>query len=441
MNMKKVMISVVGLGRLGLPLALCFATKGYHVYGVDVSKSTVNKLNNGSFQSKEKSVEKLLKQNIKRIVFSTFYQEAINNTSITYIVVPTPSTNKGDFSNEYIKKVLYSIAPIIKKKEEKHTIVLVSTISPKESNKRLVPLLEKLTHKKVGREIGFCYSPEFIALGSVIDNIRNPDTILVGASDLQTGDLVESIRFSLCSNKPYITRTNYINAEIAKLSLNTYITTKISFANMIARLCEKIPGADVDIVTKAIGSDSRVGHKYLKGGLGYGGPCFPRDNLALLYAIKSIGLNFRLPLAVHAFNKEQIDSVFNVILKYKKNNKKVGILGLGYKPHTDVVDESQSILLIKKLIRHKFMVFAYDPMAINNAKKQVEDVHYVESYTKCIQSADIIIVATDSQEFRNISWSKLINKHKTIIDCWRIIQKNQVNSKFITYIPIGIYCA
>ncbi|MCX6731071.1 MAG: UDP-glucose/GDP-mannose dehydrogenase family protein, partial [Candidatus Roizmanbacteria bacterium] len=176
--------------------------------------------------------------------------------------------------------------------------------------KTLKPLIEYGTGKKIGKDIGLCYSPELIALGSVVHNITYPDFLLIGESERKTGDKVKQLRKYICDNDPIIIHTNWINAELIKLSLNAYITTKISFANMIARISERIVGADSDIILNAIGQDSRIGTKYLKGGLGFGGPCFPRDNISLYSTIKKAGLNINLPLNTDIFNKDQINYIY-----------------------------------------------------------------------------------------------------------------------------------
>ena len=305
-------ISIIGLGRLGTPLATIFASCGLKTVGVDISKDRIKVLKEGRVDLYEKATQGLFERYTKNLIFTEDFELAILNTNITFIIVPTPSEKDGSFSLKYIFQVLQDLGRSIGKKKKTHTIVITSTMSPK-SMEKIALELEKITKKKIGKELGLCYSPEFIALGNVIYNLTHPDVILIGESDKESGNLLEEIRMKICKNNPRIIRTNWINAEISKIALNTYVTMKISFANMIARICEQVPGADADIVNGIVGSDSRVGMKYLKGGLGFGGPCFPRDNAALATFITSLNQNPEMPKSVQSFNSKQVDYLFNHI--------------------------------------------------------------------------------------------------------------------------------
>ena len=205
------------------------------------------------------------------------------------ITVPTPSDANGRFSNAYVEAVLDRIAGGLKAKKTFHVVALVSTVMPTTCEHVFVPILEKLTGKVCGRDFGFVYNPEFVALGSVIHDFLHPDMLLIGASDERSAQLCRELYSSVVENDPYYAVMNLTNAEITKLSLNCYVTMKISFANELALICERIPGADVDVVTTAVGADTRVGRRYLKGGLGFGGPCFPRDNLAFQRCAEDAG--------------------------------------------------------------------------------------------------------------------------------------------------------
>lgn len=434
-------ISIIGLGKLGLPMALCFASHKFNVIGYDVNKSWIKMLQETISPIHEPFVQELLTQNDTKIQFTQNVQEIIEKSNISFIVVPTPSKEDGSFSSKYIEEVVETIAPFIKKKKEKHVIVITSTMSPQTTENVLAPLLEKLTGKKIGSDLGLCYSPELIALGSVVQNITHPDFLFVGESDKETGELVESIRKQICSNKPAVIHTNWINAELIKLSLNAYITTKISFANMIARIAEHTANADSEVILNAIGQDSRIGTKYLKGGLGFGGPCFPRDNKALASFIASVGQNPNMPLSVQSFNMRQTDGLYEVIKKYIQNNNiTVGILGLSYKPGTDVVEESPSISLAKKIISKGIKVVAYDPAAMENANKIAPCIEYTHSIQECVEESGVIIITTAWKEFKDFPWKKTIrDSKKTIIDCWRCLDRKKISSESITYISLGSY--
>ncbi|MBI4974113.1 UDP-glucose/GDP-mannose dehydrogenase family protein [Candidatus Roizmanbacteria bacterium] len=433
-------ISVVGLGKLGTPFALAFASSGFEVHCFDVNKSIIEDLESGICALYEKGVNQLLKKCKKHLHFPTSYEDMIAKSDLTFIIVPTPSERDGSFTLKYIFQVLKELGRAVGKKKKRHTIVITSTVSP-QSMEKIAFELEKITMKKTGKEIGLCYSPEFIALGNVVQNLTHPDVILIGESDKESGDLLEKIRISICKNKPRIIRSNWINAEISKIALNTYVTMKISFANMIARVCEQVPEADAKIVNGAVGSDSRVGIKYLKGGLGFGGPCFPRDNAALAEFITSLYLSAEIPESVQSFNRKQVDYIFRLIKKHISNkNKTIGILGLSYKPETDVIEESQGVLLAQKFISEGYKVHIYDPAAMENAKKVIPDVQFTKSIGECIGNSDIIIVATPWDEFIQFDWKNIKNKsHKIIIDCWGCLNENDFKANNTTYLRLGSY--
>lgn len=434
--MQKKVISVIGMGKLGLPLALLYAENGYRVIGYDIVKSSIEKLQQGISPISEEGVQRLLTSNRKRLSFTTQIAD-IAISDITFIVVPTPSNTDGSFSPTHIVEALNSFGPYLRKKKSHHTVVVTSTVSPGTMDGVLKPLLQKLTEKKIGVDLGLCYSPELIALGSVIHDMRHPDFLFIGQSDVRSGSEVQKIRKSICKNTPPVVQTNWINVELAKLSLNAYITTKISFANMVARICERTPQADSEVVLQTIGLDSRIGRKYLKGGLGYGGPCFPRDTLSLSAAVKAAHLDIKLPRVTHEFNEAQIGYLFEVVMKHTKKNDTVGILGLGYKQGTDVTEESQGMLLLKKLLAHGVKTVGYDPLAMLNAKKSVPRAHYAASMDECLTKSAIIVVATPADEFRHIRWNSYTNK--TVVDCWRIIDLKKQNKKGNVFIQLGTY--
>lgn len=430
-------LSVVGLGKLGLPLALSFAKQGFAVIGYDVNTITIHKLSEGISPIQEPHAQNLLNENKKNMQFTLVPRKVIEDSAVSFIVVPTPSKKDGSFSSLYIEEAIKSFIPYLKQKQSVHTFVITSTISPGTMDRVIKPLLEKETKKKVGERLGLCYSPELIALGSVIQNLTQPDFLFMGESDTRTGNLIESLRKKICVNKPKIIRTNWINAELIKLSLNAYITTKISFANMIARIAERIAGADSEIILNAIGQDSRIGTKYLKGGLGFGGPCFPRDNISLYSIIKKIGLDINLPLNTDKFNRKQIDYVYTIIGKYHKKEQVIGILGLSYKPETDVIDESQGVLLAEKYIKNGNSVIVFDPQVIGSIRQGLKTVKFMKTMEECVKNADIVVLSTPWEQFKAINWDLYIGK--VIIDCWRMIDSAHYDQSKNTFIQLGRY--
>src|SRR6185312_3120656 len=207
----------------------------------------------------------------------------------------------------------------------------------------------------------------------------------------------------VCENKPAVARMNLVNAEIAKLAVNTFVTTKISFANMLARLCEKVAGANVDVVTGAIGLDSRIGGKYLKGAISYGGPCFPRDNLALIALADRLGASAELPRATHQFNRAQIQGLADLVQLHLELGKVAGILGLTYKPNTDVTEEAAGLLLARELAKRKVPAIAFDPEGqVRNANTPGAEILAAASAEDCIAQSDVIVLTTPWPEFLNI---------------------------------------
>ncbi len=433
-------VSVIGLGKLGTPLAVTFASFGFKVIGVDTNKERIELLNLNKTCLYESGLDEILNKYKNNLILTTDFKKAILNSRITFIVVPTPSYKMGDFSLKHIFNALNQMAETLKEKNQWHLVVITSTVSPYSMEKKIKPYLEKISGKKIGKNIGLCYSPELIALGSVIKNLTHPDFILIGESDKKSGDILSKIRKSICKNNPPIIRTNFINAEIIKIALNSYITTKISFANMIARVCEKTLGADTDVVTSTLGLDSRIGPKYLTGALGFGGPCFPRDNLAFNQFIKSLSLNIKLPYIVHQFNQDQIKSLIEIIFKYADRETIVGILGLSYKPNTNVIDESQGVKLAEKLADKGFKVIAYDPVVMDNAKLFLGNkIKFACSMLDCLKQSDIIVITTPLPEFKNIKISALQRQGnpRVVIDCWRILKYQ--GEENVKYIALGRY--
>jgi nucleotide sugar dehydrogenase len=281
-------LSVFGLGKIGSPLAAVFASKGHDVIGFDVAAECVRMLASGKAPLQEPHLQELIDVSKGRLSATACYEHAVLNSDVSFVVVPAPSGENGMFTNKNVIAAAEEVGKALRKKPGYHVVNIVTTVMPGSTDGEIREAIEKHSGRRVGDGLGLCYSPEFVALGSVVQNILNPDFILLGASDSKAGDVVENLYRSVCDNNPPIRRMNLINAEIAKLSLNTYLTTKISYANMLADICERLPGADVDVVTSAIGLDTRIGSKYLKGGVSFGGPCFPRDNVAFAALARTI---------------------------------------------------------------------------------------------------------------------------------------------------------
>jgi UDPglucose 6-dehydrogenase len=354
-------------------------------------------------------------------------------------VVGTPSEPSGGFSLRHVLPVCEAIGRALRTKSEFHIVVLTSTVLPGMTAGPVQSKLEELSGKKCGRDFGLCYSPEFIALGSVIHDFLNPDFVLIGESDARSGGILQELYQRVCDSRPGVARMNFANAEITKLAVNTYVTTKISFANMLARICEKVTGGNVDIVTAALGLDTRIGGKYLKGAVGYGGPCFPRDNHALAALARQVGASADLAQATDQFNRAQVQWLASLVEQHTAIGGFVGILGLTYKPQTDVVEEAVGFLLAQELISRGIRVKAFDPAGMENARVALgESVQFTASAEECIRLSQLIVVATPWKEFIDIRAEKWggAGAEKTVVDCWRVLKLDDKTAG-VRYIGLG----
>jgi UDPglucose 6-dehydrogenase len=433
-------ISIVGLGKLGAPFAACLAVKGFQVIGVDIDDEKIQSVDGGQPPVFEPGLKELMRMSGARFRATRNYEEAVWNSEVTFILLPTPSENDGGFSLRHVLQACARIGLALRQKAAFHLVVLTSTVLPGSTGGEVRQTLEKNAGAACGESFGLCYSPEFVALGSVIRDLLNPDFILIGESDRRSGDRLVSLYRNFCENDPPIVRMGFINAEVTKLALNTFVTTKITFANMVARICEQLPGADVDVVTSALSMDTRIGGKYLKGAIGYGGPCFPRDNLALAFLARRLGAKATLAEATELANRDESQRLARLVKSKLSTGGKVGILGLAYKPNTDVVEESQGVLLAQALLAESVPVCLYDPVAAQNARKLLaESAVFSESVEECVRFADVLVIATPWEEFKRLSPAALNGdgSRRVLIDCWRLLDRS-VYDGIVEYIPVGV---
>ena len=413
-------VSVVGLGKLGLCLAAVLASRGFNVAGIETDPSKVQAVNLGTSPIYEPGLGQLIRKNRGRLRADTTY-EPVAGTQATFVVVPTPSDETGAFSLKFVSQAMEDIGKELSKKRGYHLVVLTSTVMPESMDRIVVPLLEKRSGRVVGMDLGVSYNPEFIELGDVFRGLLAPDIVLIGESDARAGRLLSSIQRRVCENSPPIERMNFINAEIAKISLNSYVTMKMTFANTLAEIAEKTPGADVDAITRAIGRDRRVGKAYLKGALGYGGTCFPRDNVAFKKFATGVGAQARLSEATHELNLGQVGRVVDLAMKSGlEPGSRVGVLGLSFKPDTNIVEQSQSLMVAQELAERGFEVSVYDPAAMDGARPVLgSKVAYCASAEDCVKASDFLILATPWREFSRLR-ERLLHG-KVVLDCWRML--------------------
>ncbi|UYN97357.1 MAG: nucleotide sugar dehydrogenase [Enhydrobacter sp.] len=425
-------VNVVGLGKLGAPLAAVLASRGFNVIGLDVNKTLVDAMNGGKMPIIEPQLNELIAANKARLSATMDADDAVHSTDASFVIVPTPSDNTGFFSNRFVLQAMETLGKALRKKSGYHMVVITSTVMPGSTGGEIKAALEIASGRKVGADLGLCYNPEFIALGSVVRDMLFPDSILIGEGDSKAGDMLETIYRQLCENKPPVQRMNWISAELTKISVNTYVTTKISYANMLADICDRLPGADVDVVTKALGADTRIGAKYLKGAMGYGGPCFPRDNVAFAALARKIGARADVAEATDRINHYQVDRLSGLVAKFAKSGTRIAILGLSYKPQTPVVEESHSVKLAMKLADAGYVVTVHDPLAQDEALHVLGDkVVGASSLDGAVRDCDLLIIGTGWPEYKAIdpTWCRRSGDQRlTILDLWRTLPADKFNN-------------
>lgn len=421
-------------------MAACFAAKGFTTIGVDLNQAYVDAMNEGRAPVFEPQLSEMIAEGRACLTATTDTRAAVEQTDTTFVIVPTPSMETGAFSLDYVLSVMELIGEALRGKDSYHLVALTSTVMPGATGGPVRETLEEASGKQAGVDFGLCYSPEFIALGSVIKDFMHPDFLLIGESDERSGAELAEIYRRTVENDPPVAHLNFVNAELAKISVNTFVTTKIAFANMIARICEKLPGADVDAVTSALGLDSRIGPKYLRGAISYGGPCFPRDNIALATLARSLGAPAFVAEATDAGNRDGIERLADIITERLPPEGTVAVLGLSYKPNTDVVEESPGVHLVRTLCDQGIEVVCFDPASLQNAKAALDGTgaKFAISAEDAIRAADVIVLTTAWQEFASIPPEVFARDgaRRIVIDCWRLLRPEQL-SDTASYIALG----
>lgn len=433
MNQK---VSFIGLGKLGLPLATCFGKNKVHIQAIDKNERVIADLNKKKSPFYEPDLQNYINQSADYMTYTTSYDN-ISETDITIILVNTPSKKKdGSFSNLYVEKSLESSCKRLKETNKKyHLFIISSTVMPGSIVDSFIPLIENITNWKINEHFGVCHIPDFVALGKVIEGFENPEMVVLGESDKKAGDIAEKLYKKIITNNPPIHRLTLQETEIAKVSLNAYVTMKLSFANFLANICERVDNANVDKITAAIGADKRISPYFIKGGLAFGGTCFPRDTWAFIKFSDKLGLNAVHIKATQKINDNQNTHLFQYVNKFEKH--KISVLGLSFKPGSPVITESASVILVQKLIDIGKEVHVYDPLCL----KQVKDVFgnkikYCNTVKECIEETELSVVALQYEEFKEISdnWSN--KKDFVLIDCWRYLDGNKFEK--IQYHSLGV---
>jgi UDPglucose 6-dehydrogenase len=444
--MKKQNISVLGIGYVGLCTAVGFASKGYNVIASTHDAEKAAKINRGIPPFHEPGLQKLLEetvQNGRLKCLTNQTEKAVLETDLTFNAVGTPSRPDGSIDLQFIETSTREIGKALKQKSTYHVIVIKSTVVPGTTQDLVKPILEKESKKKCGSSFGLCMSPEFLRQGSAFKDTMHTDRIVIGEYDKKSGDALENLYKDFYGkNTPPTIRTTLSTAELIKYASNSLLATKISFINTMANLCEKILGADVKIVAKAMGLDKRIGPLFLNAGLGYGGSCFPKDVKALIAHSKNLGYQLELLEAVENVNKTQPLKAVEFCKELLGNlkGKRVAILGLAFKADTDDMREARAIPIINQLLKEGANVTAYDPVAVPNAKAIFKNkIHYTASTNECLKNADCCILVTEWDEFKKLKpedFTKNMNQ-PILIDGRRIYDPEEFSRK-MKFTAIGL---
>jgi len=435
-------ISVVGFGYVGLTTAVCFASRGLFVRGFDVDGAKVSGINSGIVPFHEPQVSDLLKSSLKAGFAAS--SDRIELGDIIFITVGTPSASDGAIDLSYIKSASEMIGKALKNSRGYRLIIVKSTVVPGTTEGVVKPIIESFSGKKVGDGFGLCMNPEFLREGSAVKDMYEPDRLVIGEYDRRSGDVLESFYKIFYKDKmPPLLRTNLVNAEFIKYANNAFLATKISFANTIANIAQRTPGADVTVIAKGIGLDNRIGSRFLNAGLGFGGSCFSKDVKALVAFSKQSGYDPILLNDSNEVNNRQplvALQLARTILGTLKG-KRIAILGLSFKPDTDDIREAVSLPIIKKLLEEGAIVVAYDPVALENGSKVFgNQIEYAKAAVDALENAECCIIVTEWDEFRKLRAEDFASKMKNtvIVDGRRIFDPINFIGKVSKFAAVGL---
>ncbi len=428
-------IAVVGTGYVGLVSGTCFAESGNHVTCVDIDESKVNSLKNGKITIYEPGLEHLFERNLKegRLFFTTDLAEAIEDASIIFLALPTPPGEDGSADLSYVLGVAEHLGKIMK---EYKVIVDKSTVPVGTAEKVHAAIAANYTG-----DFDVVSNPEFLREGVAVDDFMKPDRVVVGCSSARAEKLMGDLY------APFVRQGNPVifmdekSAELTKYAANSFLATKITFMNEIARVCELV-GADVDKVRKGIGTDSRIGNRFLFPGIGYGGSCFPKDVKALVRSSAQVNYDFKILNAVEEVNEDQKTYLVPKIKKHFGDikGKKFALWGLAFKPNTDDIREAPALYIIDELTKAGATVAAFDPEAMPNVKSVIGDkIEYTTDMYSALSDADALIIATEWNEFRNPNFDRIGQsiKSKVVFDGRNVWSLDKMKELGYTYYSVG----
>jgi len=435
-------VTIVGSGYVGLVTGTCFAEVGIDVTCVDIDQKKIDNLKEGIIPIYEPGLEDMVHRNMKknRLSFTTDIKEALVDCEVIFSAVGTPPDEDGSADLQYVISVARDVG---KHMDDYILIVTKSTVPVGTAEKVRSAVKEELDKRGVKIEFDVASNPEFLKEGAAIDDFLKPDRIVVGCDSTRTEDLMKALYKPFTLNGHPVIFMDIISAEMTKYTANSMLATKISFMNDIANFCE-IVGADVNMVRKGIGSDTRIGHKFIYPGAGYGGSCFPKDVKALIKTADEVGYSLRVLKAVEDVNNDQKSVMYNKIHEYFNGDLKgkvIALWGLSFKPQTDDMREAPSLVMIKLLHEAGARIKAYDPVAMQEAKRILgNNVEYAEDQYDALIDADCLLMITEWPEFKFPNWNviKKLLKEPVVFDGRNIYDVEEMKKNGFDYFCIGI---
>ena len=435
-------IAVVGTGYVGLVSGACFAETGAVVTCVDIDKDKVERLTRGEIPIYEPGLDELVLKNIKagHLKFTTSLADILNEQEVVFSAVGTPPDEDGSADLKYVLQVAQTIGEHL----NRHLVVVTKSTVPVGTSKKVKETIQKALDKRnVNVSFDVASNPEFLKEGNAIKDFMSPDRVVVGVESEKAKQILSRLYKPFLLNNFRVLFMDIPSAEMTKYAANSMLATRISFMNDIANLCELV-GADVNMVRAGIGSDTRIGRKFLYAGCGYGGSCFPKDVKALIKTAEDNGYNLQVLKAVEEVNKSQKQVLFNKLCKvYGKDNlkgKTIALWGLAFKPDTDDMRDSTALVVINLLLEAGCHIKAYDPIAMNECKRRLGDkITYCKDMYEATLDADALLLLTEWQEFRLPTWDviKRVMKTPLLIDGRNIFDAKELNEAGFTYYGIG----
>jgi len=431
-------IGIVGLGFVGLSLTSVLASKKFNVIGIDVDKEKCRSILNGVSPFFEPDLEKTLKKGLKNKLQIASDISVVQDCDLIFVTVGTPQNKTGAIDLSIIKNAMLSLGKSIRKSKKQQIILIKSTVVPGTMKDIILPILEKNSKKKAGRDFGLISNPEFLQESTAIKDTKFPHAVVLGGYRTKFMKKVKNFFTKLHPNVPIII-TNHQTAEMIKYANNSFLATKISFINQLSSICQKIPGANVDDIAKTIGLDARIGGLFLNAGPGYGGSCLPKDMKALIKFAKMTGVEPALLNAVEEVNTKQLDQIISITKKRlgSLSGKRITVLGTAFKPNTDDIRDSIAIELIKKLLRKKAKITIHDPKALENTRKIFGNkINYSRLVGDALSKSQCVILMTQWKQYEKLGNNEFKRMTKKIvIDGRRMLSGKQLD---VDYFAIGL---